>query len=404
MVAVAGISLDEFGDVSSCGAVALCLSAPSQKDRTYRFHDEGWEAELRRGHDYIVARTNRSLVGTVLIDGAIDCAHRALDLTSAENGDHLVTTAPAENFIVSEFVDCHRVVRVQGTCDFPIQTGMTITVTRPDGTIEQQPARPALAWAPAFRFYRLSQGSRDLFDAYRNMFLGLEAILDQLFPQARREGERAWLLRAIATAGSRFDLAQLATPGASDHTNDIVDRIYRIRINLFHAKTGRLLIPDERVSYSAVAETYPVLLNLWSEIARTWLTLPRGGGIITYQGFRAMIEAAYASSKTGVTADDTSPDPNDITPNRDGSPMPVFNDPTKIEEVRPGRMGLCGCTEVSALPENQVVGRILTLNSDLIPLVINSIKGGLTLDGANILQTRQILRLVNHGQPKTEFS
>jgi hypothetical protein len=56
------------------------------------------------------------------------------------------------------------------------------------------------------------------------------------------------------------------------------------------------------------------------------------------------------------------------------------------------------------LPAGQVVGRVLALNADGAPLIINSISGGLTLDGADVFETLQVLRLINRGQPRTEFS
>lgn len=84
--------------------------------------------------------------------------------------------------------------------------------------------------------------------------------------------------------------------------------------------------------------------------------------------------------------------------------MSVFTESARIVEVRPGRMGLLGRTEVLALPAGQVVGRVLALNADCTPLIISSINGGLTLDGADVFETIEILRLINRGQPRTEFS
>lgn len=404
MVAMHGIPLDQCDGGSVSGAVALPLSAKSERDRVHRFQAEGWEVELRRGRDHVVARTNQPIAGSALVDEAIGHAHRALDLTSVEDGDHLVTRTPAEDHIVFEIIGDRRIVRFQSISDFPIRMEMTLTVTRADGTVEPQPVRPPLAWAPAFRFHRLSQGSRDLFDAYRNMFLGLEALLDQLFPKRRQEGEKAWLQRSVASAGAKVNLARLATPGAADAARDLVDRIYGVRLHLFHAKTGRSLIPDERVSYIKVAESYPVLLELWREIVREWLSLSRGGSVVTYQGFRMMIGNAYASARIGVTTDDSPPDKAETTPSPRGLPVSVFAESARITEIRPGRMGVHGRTEVSALPAGQAVGRVLVLNADMTPLVISEISGGLTLDGADVFETLNVLRLINPGQPRTEFS
>lgn len=408
MVAVHDIPLDQYDGGSVGGAVAFSLSAQSRRNRVHRFQAEGWEVELRGGRDHIVARTNQTLAGDALIDAAIDYAHRALDITSVEDGEHLVTTAPASDHIVFERLETRRIVRFHTVIDFPISIDVKATVTRGDGTVVPPPVRPLLAWVPAFRFHRLSQSSRDLFDAYRNMFLGLEALLDQLFPKNIREGEKAWLLRSIVSAGAKVDLARLATPGATDPARDLVDLIYRVRVHLFHAKTGRSLIPDDPVSYIEVAETYPVLLALWTAIVRAWLSMERDSSVVTYQGFRTTILCAYGSAKIGIDAGDTlldkAVDETEAIPRPRGLPMSVFAESPQIVEVRPGRIGLHGRTDVSALPKGQVVGRVLVVGAEGAPLIISSINGRLTLDGADMLEAKNILRLINRGQPRTEFS
>lgn len=120
-------------------------------------------------------------------------------------------------------------------------------IRRADGTIEV-PAEQQFTWMPAFRFYRLSQSTLDLFDAFRNLYLSLEALLDHFWPKTSGEQEKQWLDRALVQAGTRVNFSQLAMPDAGDPIREIAGRIYNVRIHLFHAKTGRTLIPDEAVS------------------------------------------------------------------------------------------------------------------------------------------------------------
>jgi hypothetical protein len=390
------VSITPASTISHCGFAGL-----TRQDISAGRHQE---VELRRGRDYVVARTVQPLVGNVLLDAAIDTAHRALDLTSVEDVDSLITHAPADNHITVERAAQGLVVRYQAVMDFPIGVDLEMTTVRADGQIEKQPIPPPLSWTPAFRFHRLSQGSRDLFEAYRNMFLSLEALLDQLFPKSNGENEEEWLLRAMSAASAKIDLVPLASPGATNPAANLVGRLYYVRKQLFHAKTGRTLIPDERISYTKVAEAYPVLLALWTEIVRGWLSLRRGGGLITYQGFRAMIEKAYASVRIGITADTTPPNAGDQAASPRDLPVFTFTDTPSIVELRPGRMAVQGRTDVSALPADQVIGRVLTLNQDDIPLIASSVTGGLTLDEADVFETVQVMRLVNRGQPVSEFS
>lgn len=404
MVAVHGIAMDRIENGPAEGAVAFSLAKTPHRGRIHRFPVEGWEIELRSGSEFVVARTGRALARSALIDAAIDHTLRALDLSSVEDGEHLVIAKPADDHIALELAGGRRIVRVHALVDVPVNMDLSITVTRADGTVEPQPVSPELAWAPAFRFHRLSQSSGDLFDAYRNLFLGLEALLDQVFPKTRKEGEKQWLLRSVAAAGARVDLASIARPGVADPVQDLVDRIYGIRVQLFRAKIGRALIPDDRVSYTEVAQAYPALLQLWTEIVRGWLSLKRGGGVITHQGFRLMIERSYSSVNIAVTADDSPAFAEETSSSPCGLPVAILGDPVRLAEVQPGRMGLFGSTDISALPVDQMVGRIIILSPQGTPYMINSIKGGLTLHGADRFETVSIMRLVNRYQPRTHFN
>jgi hypothetical protein len=369
-----------------------------------RFPAEQWEIEVRSGCDHVVARTNKALSQEALLDEAIEMTHRALDLTSVEDVEHLVTRAPADNHIILRLDSGQTTVRVQSVCDLPIETTVQVETRRADGTVEHQATPASPAWTPAFRFHRLSQGSRDLFDAYRNMFLGLEALLDQLWPKGPREQEKVWLRRAIAAAGAKVNLASLVAPGTTDPGQHLVDRLYDIRVHLFHAKAGRTLIPDERVSYTKVADAYPILVSLWTEIVRAWLALTRDGGVVTYQGFKLLVENSYRAARVGVTADDTPPNPSDQKASPKDMPVTILSQPVTVVEVLPGRMALTGITAVSSLPAGLVVRRVATLLADGNPMIISGINGGLTLDGADVFEAANVIRLINRGQPRTEFT
>ena len=402
MVAIHEIPLDTCAAGPAEGAVAFNLIEDAQTDRLYRFCAQTWEVELRRGGGHVVARTTDKLTRSALLNAAIDVTNRALDLLSIEGQEHLNTRAPASDCVLLVRESGRVIVRFSAVSDFPIRSHFSIEVRRGDGTVEPQAAVATPAWTPAFRFYRLAQSGRDLFDAYRNMFLALEALLDQLFPKNRREGEKVWLVRSVAAVGSKVDLPSLASPGAIDLASDIVDRLYGIRVQLFHAKSGRALLPDERVGYTAVAEAYPILVKLCTEIIRRWLGPPRGSSVVTYQGFRLMIENAFAATAVAVTADDTLAKHSDTAASPRGLPLVTFASPAEVLETSPGRMTLEGRTDVAALPPRQSVGRVVVLMNGQT-VVVSSITGGLVLDGADIFETATTLRLVNPDLPRTEF-
>jgi hypothetical protein len=401
VAAVHDISLSSNNGSAVAGAVALSLSAPSRRSRVDPA--DGWNVELREGRDFVVVRTTASLPLDDLIDGAIDHAHRALDLTSVEDGNHLATISPATNHIVFSRPGGRPTVRCQSLSDLTFDMTVETEVRDGAGNLKPQPARPALPWSPAFRFHRLSQVSRDLYSAYRNTFLALEALLDGLFPKRGREGEKAWLVRAVAAASARVDITRLANSGVSDPVREVVDRLYTVRVSLFHAKTGRAIIPDERISYLSVSEAYATLVALWAEIARAWLPLQLGSAVVTYVGFRAMMTASLADARIGLTADMSAASKTDSALSPQGLPVFVLPDPPTLSEVRPGLLAVRGRVETTLLPTGQTVGRIGVLVADTGPFVVNSVTGGLTLDGVDVFETVTMIRLINRGSSNVQY-
>ncbi len=402
MVAIQGISLDSCATGNAGGALAFTLTEEAQTDRLYHFSGQTWEVELRHGCNHVVARTTSILTRPALLNSAIDFTHRALDLMSIEEQEHLGTLAPASDHVLLVQENEQVIVRFAGVEDFRIGLDLSIEARRADGTVEPQAVAPTPNWTPAFRFYRLAQSGRDLFDAYRNMFLALEALLDQLFPKTSKERKKVWLLRAVAAVGTKVNLANILSSGAINLAQDIVDRLYGVRVQVFHAKSGRTLLPDERAGYIAVAEAYRILVRLCTDIIRQWLDPPRGGGVVTYQGFRFMIENAFAAAIVAVTADDTPPERSDVDASPAGLPVVSFASPVMVSETTPGRMTLEGRTTVAALPTRQAIGRVVILVNGEVT-VVGSITGGLVLDGAHIFETATTLRLVNRDLPRTEF-
>ena len=114
------------------------------------------------------------------------------------------------------------------------------------GNIVPQPAPPTPVWHGSLRYFRLAQVTDDLFDAYRNLYLALEAILDRIAPQTvnaagkPNEPEGQWFKRALGEAHKRVPLNQFAPKGSAGPVQDLHDELYvGTRTALFHAKGSR---------------------------------------------------------------------------------------------------------------------------------------------------------------------
>jgi hypothetical protein len=128
VVAIHGISLDTCAAGPAEGAVAFTLTEAARTDRL--FCPPGWEVELRRGCDHVVARKTGNLTRLALLDAAIEITHKTLDLVSIEGREHLNTRAHAGNYV--------QVVRERGQmmCVLP-----TRPICRLDFTSRMQKSR-----------------------------------------------------------------------------------------------------------------------------------------------------------------------------------------------------------------------------------------------------------------------
>ncbi|WP_191554996.1 hypothetical protein [Brevundimonas aurantiaca] len=401
MASLHGISLVNFARGDAARSVALALSEAPIRSRLLEFTSVGWEVEVRAGSGFLVARTNRPVADDVLLGAGIDAAQKALDLISLLDGVALVVQSPeSQHFTFHRRSPGAGSVSYRSSVDVPVNMSVEHTIIHADGREERPAPPPVPDWNVAYRFYRLSQSSRDMYEAYRNLFLGLEALFDHLFPKGRREGEKDWLIRAVAEAGSRIDLAALASGGATDHARDIVARIYGVRVKLFHAKTGRAIIPQDRDGYLEVSATYPLLLALWSETVRFWLSPGRGGGVVTYAGFKFMVQNGYATARLAINAD-LPPSETLRERNLDLAWTPAPG-PVAIEETGPGQMTIKDTFPAGLLAPHQQIGHVGILGEDGLPMVAGTIPGGLQLEGCGF-DLAITLRLRNSGSPRTEF-
>lgn len=143
---------------------------------------------------------------------------------------------------------------------------MTKTTTR--GHLILGPT--STTWDPALRYFRLSQVTDDLFDAFRNLYLAMECVLDAICPRPKRTREGAWLRLALQRAAAMgVDLNKYARPG----TGSAEDRLYKeiwtdVRNAVFHAKGSQArYLPLDASSRPAVQDALLRLGGLFMDLA-----------------------------------------------------------------------------------------------------------------------------------------
>jgi hypothetical protein len=278
-----------------------------------------------------------------------------------------------------------------------------ITHVLADGTIERPTQQSPLAWSPSFRFFRLSQASDDLFEAYRNMFLALEAIFSELHPKHPGEREKDWLIRAFREVARSINLTPFLLAPAVDEAQALADTFYGIRLQLFHAKQGRTILPGSPVSYSSVAEAYRSLAKFWRALVAYELGASASGGVVTNVGFLMMMENALREMRFAVSGDRTPVSRDQEHLNQLGGPVITFSSAVVLAEERGGRVQITS-TEPNAGGRLGVIGRSGLVTDDSGTLVILSDDfAPIDTDGVDNLTMRFTMRLVNTSQLRTEF-
>jgi hypothetical protein len=404
MASVGGMSLSTLRDGSAAGSAAsFNLFKAPRNDHCRVFAGDRWEAEMRGGLNLVVFRSKHAITKDELLDKAIESTHRFLDFISVTARAHLLTKmAPDVNLLMFSRNDLV-VIQHRDIMDFGVAVSPHIEVRNAQGNIKGSPPPPEPQWLPAFRYYRISQTTNDLVEAYRNLYLAFESVLAHICSKARREGERRWLERGLTKLGTIVDLSKYCPPG-HDPIRSIVDTQYEaIRCGLFHAKPGRSILPHELPSHSIVSPAYEQLVQLWEDVARAHLSVQPPSGGLSYAGFKLVCDNFLPNLRMWLTTDDSPFNKEDIEISPRGLPCHSFATHQYLGEQRPGRAALLASIPVASLSGDQVVGRIAG-TIDGTSGTCSHISGGLTLEGANEFVTIQVSRLVNPQAPKSVFN
>jgi hypothetical protein len=286
-----------------------------------------------------------------------------------------------------------------------IRASVSVEVRDKDGNIKPSAPIPEPLWTWAFRYYRLSQASQDIFEAYRNLFLSLEALLNHIRPKLQNEREKRWLKNALSEVATKVQLANHAPRGIADPIDYFMKAQYEgIRCRLFHAKYPDALLPHEELNPTDVLVGYEALLRLWRDIAEIYFQVPHGGGMVTtYQGFRSLMDRFFSRPLSlYFTEDDSPPQENDIQVSPLGLPTFEFEQSTYLGETTPGVVSWQGEISLLDIHRSLSIHRICSL-VDKTLLNVDLIRDGLSPSGADVFQTYQSVRLLNIGQPKTIF-
>lgn len=404
-----GIPLCNAGD-EPCAGGAFELVDPARESEVVDV--DGWQVQVIGGERFVVAR------GASL--GSYDDAFRAA-LIHAQKGLDLLALSGGNNLIIKGFDDDHLTwwsdaseITIRMVSLAPVNIDVppvTVKVTDSSGHVVPPPEPNPLAWHESFRYFRLSQTTDDLFDAYRNAYLALESVLSSVAPQltnpagrvTEREGD--WFKRALVEANKIVPLASVVPSGTADPVQHLFDGLYvNMRSAMSHAKSGRrVLLPQDESERRAVTDSLRVLVGLFLKLAESHLGARRLGGGMFAGGFR-MIFGPSLDQMTVYVSDDESPfDATDSVPNPGGGVMRELMAAAPMESPRPfvlTRLWTTRSVNLAALP---FIRRAVGLHNGA-PAMAAVLESRLVLGSASTLEVMLGVRGSNTRQPRERYS
>ncbi|WP_431064498.1 methylamine utilization protein MauJ [Methylotuvimicrobium sp.] len=263
----------------------FALNAPARKDRIQAFGL--WEVELRKGVAYLCVRggtpdQNKPLETVAVAAHAV--AEDFLDIVAVEERTALLVAAPHDN-VVWRTGPHGLKMQLTTSIVFAAEPGDVQAVVKDAaGNIVPSPAYVPPQHHPAYRYFRYSQASQNVFDAYRNMFLALESVLDLIAPKKHREGETDWIRRAVrdATEKHSINFVPFVKQPGNDPVESFIDAHYSaVRCAVFHAKAagGGTLRPGSLSDHDRVLHQLLAVQTVVEQIFKALFSvrLPNGG-------------------------------------------------------------------------------------------------------------------------------
>lgn len=289
----------------------------------------------------------------------------------------------------------------------------TLTVRDAAGNILPPPPDPPAVWHESLRYFRLAQVTDDLFDAYRNLYLALESILDRIAPQKMKpggtppkpdEGESTWFKRALGEANKLVNLSPFVGPGCPDPVQELFDQLYgETRTALFHAKSSRrFFLPHETGPQHTVMDSVARLSRLYLALAQSHfgLRIPSGG--IFRGGFKLLTQGWDAGFQIHATDDAQPAAADDQEVNPSGGQVVTLATRPAPELDQPFLKSFLGTADGAKLRKLKAVTRVVgTLNGSLVACGI--IEGCLTIEGIARFEGQMGIRLKNAQMPKLLF-
>jgi len=306
------------------------------------------------------------------------------------------------------------------TISWALRGGTTVLRTTSDlhGTFGASlggPPNPGRsAWHPSMRYFRLSQTTTDLFDAFRNLYLAIESLLSTIEPvKLNRNGkpcesESVWVERALGAAEQRLlshnsglPLGRYLDPPTSATGQVAVSQVKAdlyagARTKVFHAKSGRpVAIPQHDPDREAIADALARYARFYTELAEQALGTRFLTSGLSLAGFDNMVNGVL-SSLTVVAANSILSTAEDFeaAPPESLLPLPTRRAP---DFDAPFEAAVRGTLEAANVPAGFVVASFGSMIVDERASSFDALGAPLTLEGVDVWEHVLTFRIYTQG-------
>lgn len=372
-------------------------------------HNVIWEVEVKKGHKSIVARCSPSLKPDQILKFGFEVCQKALDLISVTHKENMILKEPGTSHVLLFKEENQYILKEVSMADLAMSIEASVIVKDKDGNIVPQSIKPEYEWLPAFRYYRLSQSTGDLYESYRNLYLSFESVLSQKFPLKNKEREIDWLRRALNKIKDEIKLSECIsdknnTPNKNkvDPVEYIIENQYKLsRLGLFHSKND-VILPHALPNPEKLLTEYRRLMKIWYAIVSKYFNVPMSGGVVTDLGFKFLMDEMFKNGFEFQVTDDPTPfKPSDSVISPLNHSVISFNNIEFKRDHALGQVLLIGRLDGKDLEKIKLIHRIGIFKNVLFSGEL--IDDGLFLEGVNRIEMHQTIRLINVNSLKVNF-
>lgn len=365
-----------------------------------------WEVEVKKGHKSIVARCSQSLKPDQILKCGFETCQKALDLISVIHKENMILKEPGTSYVLLFKEENKYILKEVSMANLAVSTEASVIIKDKDGNIVPQSIKPEYEWLPAFRYYRLSQSTSDLYESYRNLYLSFESVLSQRFSLNKKEREIDWLRRALNEIKDEINLSECISDENNafeknkvDPVEYIIENQYKLsRLGLFHSKKD-VILPHAFPNPEKLLTEYRRLIKIWYAIVSKYFNVPMGGGIVTDTGFKFIMCKMFDNGFEFQVTDDPTPfKPSDSVISPLNHSVISFNDIEFKKDHALGQILLIGRSEGNDLEKVELIHRIGIFKNVLFSGEF--IDDGLFLERVSRIEMHQTIRLINANNPK----